>query len=130
MTGKMSSRSNKVEYHVFKKPVKGRSGRLVHRWYYYWTDPEGNQIQRACRGCKNRSDAENYIRTLPAPVEAAAAGKVPEKPNVLIRDIAKDMYIPGSAHVSRRQQLGKSIDHEPLVESRRYIKRIIGLWGT
>jgi integrase len=66
---------------------------------------------------------------LSAPVEAAAAGKVPEKPDVLIRDIAKDMYIPDSAHVSRRQQLGKSIDHETLAESRRYIKRIIGLWG-
>jgi integrase len=54
---------------------------------------------------------------------------VPEKSAALIRNIAKDMYIPGSAHVGRRKQLGKSIDPETLAESRRYIKRITGLWG-
>jgi integrase len=51
------------------------------------------------------------------------------KPAILIRDIAEDMYIPGSAHVNRRQQLGKSIDHETMAECRRFIKKIIGLWG-
>jgi hypothetical protein len=54
---------------------------------------------------------------------------VPEKSAALIRDIAKDMYIPGSAHVGRRKQLGKSIDSETLAESRRYIKRSAELWG-
>jgi integrase len=39
------------------------------------------------------------------------------------------MYAPGSAHVSRRQQFGKSIDLETMTESRRYIKRIMELWG-
>jgi hypothetical protein len=60
-----------MDYHVFKKPVKGRSGRQIHRWYYYWTGPDGSQIQRVCKGCKNRSDADNYIRTLPPPTGAA-----------------------------------------------------------
>jgi integrase len=54
---------------------------------------------------------------------------IPEKPDILIRDITKDMYILGSAHIGRREQLGKSIDHETMVECRRFIKRIIGLWG-
>ena len=113
-----------MDYHVFKKPVKGRSGRQVHRWYYYWTGPDGNQIQRACRGCKNRSDAENYIRTLPP-----AGVMIPEKSDVLIGYIAQNMYIPGSAHAGRRKQIGKSIDPETLAECRRYVKKIIGLWG-
>jgi integrase len=39
------------------------------------------------------------------------------------------MYIPGSPHVGRRKQLGKSTDHETMMESRRYIKRIMELWG-
>jgi integrase len=119
-----------MDYHVFKKTIKGRSGRPVRRWYYYWIGPDGNQVQRVCPGCRNRSDAENYIRTLPSPAQAAASGVMtPEKPDILIRDIAKDMYIPGSAHVGRREQLGKSVDHETLAECRRYIKQIMGLWG-
>jgi hypothetical protein len=47
----------------------------------------------------------------------------PEKPDVLIRDIVKDMYIPGSAHVGRRVQLGRSVDHETLAEGRLYINK-------
>jgi integrase len=119
-----------MDYHVFKKTVKGRSGRPAHRWYYYWIGPDGTQIQRVCRGCKNRSDAENYIRTLPPPAGSAPAGlTIPQKTEILIRDIAKNMYIPGSPHVGRRKQLGKSTDHETMTESRRYIKRIMELWG-
>ncbi|MDR0584002.1 MAG: site-specific integrase [Treponema sp.] len=111
-------------YHVFKKPVKGQSGREVHRWYYYWVDAAGKQHQKACKGCRNRSDAENYIRTLPPPPDTA-----PGKADILICDIAKDMFIPGSAHVGRRQQLGKSTDPETMAESRRYIDKIVSLWG-
>jgi integrase len=53
----------------------------------------------------------------------------PQKTEILLRDIAENMYIPASPHVSRRKQLGKSTDHETMSESRRYIKRIMGLWG-
>jgi integrase len=49
---------------------------------------------------------------------------------VLIADIAGDMYVPGSVHVKRRQQLGKSTEIATLVECRRYIDRIIDIWGS
>jgi hypothetical protein len=54
---------------------------------------------------------------------------IPEKTAVLIKNIAQNMYIPGSAHVDRRRQLGKSTDPEILTECRRYIKKIIEFWG-
>jgi hypothetical protein len=80
-------------------------------------------VQKSVRCGKLHTD-------LPPPAGQAPAGlAAPEKPPVLIRDIAWDMYIPGSAHVSRRKQLGKSTDHETMAESRRYIKRITELWG-
>ena len=120
---------NFLPYHTFRKPKKLK-GKTVHRWYYYWIDAAGKQHQKACRGCRNRSEAENYIRTLPPPPGTAKDQPPPVKrPDVLIRDIAKDMYIPGSGHVGRRGQLGKSTDLETMVECRRYIKRIIDLWG-
>jgi integrase len=115
-----------MEYHVFRKPIKGRAGREIHRWYYYWLDSAGKQHQRVCTGCRNRSEAENYIRTIAPPPDAAP---VASGPAVTVSEIAREMYIPGSAHVNRRIQLGRAAEIETLAECRRLIKRIIGLWG-
>jgi len=114
----------KIAYHVFKKPKKTLGGRKFYRWYYYYIDGNGKKIKKACPCCQNRSDAESYIRTLP-PLD----GPVASSPDLLLRDIAKDMYIPGSAHVDRRRQLGKTTKIETLKESRNYAERIIADWG-
>ena len=53
-----------MDYHVFKKP-KIKNGKKIYKWYYYYTK-NGRQIQKACKNCSNRSDAESYIRTLPS----------------------------------------------------------------
>jgi len=113
----------KMAYHVFKKPKILKGKKRVYRWYYYYTDLNGKKIQKACPGCKNRSDAESYIRTLPPPPGALDA------PDLSIRAIAENMYLPGSDHVSRRRQLGKSTEMETLKDARFYIDRIIKEWG-
>jgi len=51
-------------FHTFRKPKKLKDGTIVHRWYYYYINENGRQVQRACRGCTNRQQAENYIRNL------------------------------------------------------------------
>ena len=113
-----------MEYKVFKKTVKGRAGKEVRRWYYHWKDAAGKEHQGICKGCKNRSEAENYIRTLPPPKSA-----LPAQGAATIREIAEAMYIPGGPHVNRRAQLGKSAEIETMAECRRYVKIIIDLWG-
>jgi integrase len=120
----------RIAYHVFRKAKKSYSKKnlkekekIFYRWYYY-IDFTGEKIQKACPNCKNRSDAESYIRTLPPPPGAKDA------PDLSIRDIAEKMYIPGSPHVDRRHQLGKSVEIETLAESRGYIKNIISEWGS
>ena len=122
-----------MEFHTFRKPVKGRNGRIVHRWYYYWIDAAGKQHQKTCKGCRNRSEAENYIRDLAPPPDTALAALVPgpdtKDQAVTIGEIAQNMYIPGSAHLNRRIQLGREIQIETLNECRRFILSIIGLWG-
>jgi len=50
------------KYHTFKKAVKGAKGHIVNRWYYYYTDDNGKTIQRVCKDCRSRPEAENYIR--------------------------------------------------------------------
>lgn len=108
------------DYHPFKKDVKGKNGKIVQRWYYYYYNPaDGKQIQKACRKCKNKSEAEAYIGKLP-PLRAEA---------VTIEAISLAMYIPGSDHYERRRQLGKSVKPETLVECRGYLAVIKKLWG-
>jgi hypothetical protein len=51
-------------YHVFKKPKKLKNGKTVHRWYYYYIDEAGKQVQKACKKCNTRAEAEDYIREL------------------------------------------------------------------
>jgi hypothetical protein len=55
-------------YHVFKKPKKDRAGKRFYRWYYYFYDQSGKKIQKACRGCRTRLEAENFVSAIPAEV--------------------------------------------------------------
>jgi integrase len=113
-----------MEFHVFKKPKKPKklkNGKKVHRWYYYYLDEGKKQVQKACRGCKTRKEAENYIRAL-------GGGGLKER-TALIKDIAADMFIPGGDHVNRLDQLGRRYDITTLLDARRFIKQIINDWG-
>lgn len=108
-----------MDYHVFKKPrLKG--GKRIYKWYYYYTQ-NGKRVQKVCKGCNNRSEAESYIRTLPSIGVADTKLK--------IKDIAKNMFLTGSDHVSRREQFGLSVSKETMQISRGYILKIIEQWG-
>jgi hypothetical protein len=110
---------------VFRKPKVLKSGKKAYRWYYYWIDGGGKQIQRACSGCKTRGEAEDYIRALPLPDCACTESNR----KVLIRDIAGDMYLPGSLHYKRRKAHGKSTDPDTRKEARGIINHIIADFG-
>jgi integrase len=110
-----------MEFHVFKKSKKLKN-KTVHRWYYYYLDEDKKQVQRACRGCKTRKEAEDYIRALDS-------GNSRDKA-ALIKDIAVNMFIPGGDHVNRLEQLGRVYDISTLLDGHRFIKQIIKTWGT
>jgi integrase len=130
-----------MEYHAFRKPKKLKNGKTVHRWYYYYIDETGKQIQKSCGSkIKKREDAETYIRTLPPPQRAvvqhngtAALDRQytpPTKnPDMTIAEIAEKMFIPGSAHIKRRQQLNKSVTRETLIANYTFMKHITAVWG-
>jgi hypothetical protein len=95
------------------------------------------------RVARNRQQAEDYIRTLPPPSRAAAsmpqaiaAGDLHTKPirlannpDMLVREIAEKMFVPGSDHVKRRIQLKKSVSMEVLKAKRVFMRYIIEIWG-
>ena len=132
-----------LEYHVFKKPKKTRKGKLIRRWYYYWVDETGKQFQKSCgTKVKNRQQAEDFIRTLPQPTSAVNSDllnkadgiqrlhALPIKnPDLLVEDIAKNMFLPGSAHIQRRAQLNKSVTEETMIANRVFMNHIIATWG-
>lgn len=108
------------EYHPFKKNVIGKNGKIIQRWYYYYYDPAtGKQVQKACRKCKTKSEAEAYIDKLP-PLRSDS---------VTVNRISSTMFVPGSDHYERRRQLGKSVKPDTLVECRGYLRLIKELWG-
>lgn len=108
-----------MDYHVFKKTKINKKGKRLKYWYYYYT-VDGKQIQKVCKNCKTRADAEDYIRTLPS---------LSNQNKTKIKDIAASMYLRGGDHYSRRIQLGKSVDEKTMSSNRAYALKIIDKWG-
>lgn len=105
-------------YHVFRRHVKS-GNKLVWRWHYWFEDIKtGKRVIRVCKNCTTRYEAELYVQSLNEKYNSKK-----------IKDIAEFMFIPGSDHVKRRQQLGKTIKKETLKESRRFIEHIIDQFG-
>lgn len=113
-----------IIFSVFKKPKQTKKGR-VYRWYYSYTDPVSKKRpQKACRGCRTRREAEAYVRAL-SPESVLADSRA------LVKDIAKNMYIPGGSHIQRLLQLGRKIETpHTLLANRRLIERIIHDFGN
>jgi integrase len=129
-----------LKYHVFRKPRRLKNKKIVRRWYYYWVDETGKKIQKSCgTKVKNREQAEDFIRTLPQPAPAVIPNKADavkrlhtlplKNPDILVEDIAKNMFLPGSAHIQRRAQLKKSVTEESMITNRVFMKHIIATWG-
>ena len=131
-----------LDYHVFRKSKKLKNGTTVRRWYYYYTDADGRQTQRSCGAqIKCRKAAEDFISCLP-PVQRqdgvplsgqACLYSKPDKAvnqNLLVRDIAENMFFPNSPHVQRRRQLKKSVSTEALTIGRLFMNHIISVWGN
>lgn len=108
-----------MDYHVFRKAVKSGK-KTTKRWYYwYYDDTTCRQIQKVCRGCSTKWDAEQFVQKLP-PLTGSST---------LLKDIARDMYIPGSKHCLRRQQMGMSVELDLLMDSKRYLNYILQDFG-
>ena len=108
-----------MDYNIFKKTIIGKRGKAVRRWYYYYVDSDGVQKQRVCKGCSNRSEAMAFVAKLPP---LSSSGKT-------VREIARDMYLPGSDHVRRREAMGKSVLPLTMGSARGYLEDIIERWG-
>lgn len=109
-----------MDYHIFKKPTKS-GNKIVHKWYYYYLDPiSGKKIQKVCKNCKNQAQAFEYISNLPPIYQTGP---------ITISQIAKYMFVPGSDHVIRLENLGKRLDVKTLKEKRFKLKMFAEEFG-
>jgi integrase len=107
-----------MDYRIFRKP-RMKKGKRTRHWYYYYLE-EGRQVQKSCKNCRTRVEAEAYIRALPP--------RRKDK-DLLIRTVAETMYIPGGPHMNRRLELGKPLTDSSMAEARVKIRLIISEWG-
>lgn len=110
-----------MKYHLFTKTVVGKNGEKKKR-YYYWFDDGGIQRQRICKDCKTKKEASDYVLRL----NLNPNSNVSEIP---LRVIASDMYVPGSEHLKRREQLGKKISQETITNKNYFVRKIIEAFG-
>jgi integrase len=121
VTLELGENMKKETFTVYQHLKETKAGK-AHRWYYYYYTLDGKKVQKACKGCQTKEQAEAYVAKLPAPLDAKTE-------NGLISSIANDMFVEGSAHMERRKQLGKSTYHGTMKESRRFVETIIQQWG-
>jgi integrase len=107
-----------MDYHLFRKS-RVKDGKKTRRWYYYYTEG-GRQVQKSCKGCNTKAEADAYVKKLPPRTGEA---------ETLIKTIAETMYIPGGPHMSRRDQLGKPLTKSSMAEARVKIRLIMEEWG-
>lgn len=109
-----------MHYNVLRRSIKTKN-KSVYRWYYSFVDPAtGIKKQHVIPDCHNRAEAYAYIQTLPDL----------DRKVVLIKDICKNMFIPGSDHLERLSQHGKNVTIETCQRHRRTINLIIQLFGN
>lgn len=108
-----------MDYNIFQKKTVGKKGKITKKWYYWYIDKTGIQKQKVCKNCVTKAEALSFVNSLP-PLNRKSS---------TIRDIAENMFLPGSEHLKRRAALGKSILVSTMKESRGYLEEIIKKWG-
>lgn len=109
-----------MHYNVLRRSVKS-GNKSVYRWYYSFIDPStGIKKQKVISGCHNRAEAYAFIETLPDL----------DRKVVLIKDICKDMFIPGSAHVDRLIKHGINLQPETMRRHRTTLDLITEQFGN
>ena len=108
-----------MHYNVLRRSIKTKS-KSVYRWYYSYIDSEtGIKKQKVIPDCKSRAEAYAFISSLPDL----------DRKKVLLKDVAKDMFIPGSNHVERLSEHGRNLTFETLQRHRGLLDKIVTAFG-
>ena len=88
-------------------------------WHVCYRDYEGKKHQKLLKNCRTKEEAE----------KAAAKLSIWDEDQYLIKNIAGDMYLPGSHHLKRLTMLGKKFAAETLYQKRYQIEIMLKQFG-
>lgn len=108
-----------MHYNVLRRSIKNKN-KSVYRWYYSFVDPlSGIKKQKVIPDCRNRSEAYSFIQSLPDL----------EENKIYLKDICKDMFIPGSDHLERLFQHGKKLSFKTIHQYRALLDLVVKVFG-
>lgn len=107
-----------MDYHLFQRKTVKKNGKISKQWYY-WYEVNHVRKQKVCKNCRNKAEAMAFISTLPERDTMRS-----------VAQIAREMFIPGGAHVERMRQLGKPLSVETLKSSRFFVDAIVSQFGA
>ena len=110
-----------MNYNIFQKSVIGKKGKKVKRWYCWYVD-NGIQRQIVCKNCSTKAEAMAFVSKLPSQSTENAVTKS-------VYQIARNMFLPGSDHMKRREAVGKPLTEQTMRDARGYVEQIIAKWG-
>lgn len=105
------------DYRVYKR----KEGKRV-AWYYEYADPDTGKRVRKSTKCATKREAQEFVDTLP-PLKKKEAE--PTKRVFTVREIAGDMYLPGSLHMLKRYDTGRELKPQTASALRGYLKHYI-----
>ncbi len=100
------------EEKVYKK------GEIVSKWFYVFEDSNHKKHKRVCKNCKSLHEAKLFVQ------------KLKFDDQYLIKNIAKDMYLPESEHMKHLNSFGYKISEKTRLQRRHCIELIIKKWGN
>lgn len=74
---------------------------------------------RVCKNCQTYEEAKSYVSKL----------KFINENKFLIKNVAADLYLPGSLHIARLKEFGKVLSEETRLQKRHCIELIIKQFG-
>ena len=94
-----------------------KNDKIVSKWFYIYKDSVNKTHKRVCKNCTSKEQAEAYVQ------------KLDFINQYLIKNIAKEMYLPESEHIKRLESFGKRISEKTRAQKRQPIELIIKRWG-
>lgn len=97
-----------------------KGGQEITKWYYCYKDNNGVKHNKVCKKCKTKAEAINYVKHINFYLNE----------QYLIKNITRNMFVPGSDHLKRLSDFGKKITEETRIQKRQILDLIVEKFGN
>lgn len=110
-----------TEFHIYKRKIRSKNKTKSH-WYFYFLDSHGKRIYRACKNCKTKFEAIQYIQNLPEYVDKREKWR--------FCNLTRGMYAPDSEYFEFCKMRGKKLKAQTVSLYKRGLLILEQLFGN